>query len=412
MVANQAKNLQPQELEAIFEISKVVSESIDLDHTLDTIIRIARPVFIFDNAALYLMEEGQEDITPTFARAIGRGRTSEDDLVWGDIAAKEAARTGKNYVYQTELEEKSDRMSQRFYLGMPMLVGGDTIGALVFVRFGGPYFEPEQINLAGFVAMLVSQLLNNQRMVERIGHLEAERRLQKLQDDFIATMTHELNTPLGFIKGYTTTLLRKDADWEEETQKEFLTIIDEEADRLSELIDKLLDSSRLQAGTLDFDFKPVHFNALWNGIQQRILTHYPDHEIIVEPGNFELTVKVDLKRFEQVIDNLITNAIKYAPNSEVRLYAKLNGEKIRLAVRDQGPGIKEEHLSRLFKRFYRVPERSAGVRGSGLGLFICDQIIRAHGGKIVIQSEVGQGTTFYIEIPVEPVPIMENPLGG
>ena len=408
MVTNQAKNLRPQELEAIFSISKVVSESVDLDETLDAIIRIIRPVFIFDNAALYLMKEEDEDIAPTFARAIGRGRTSEDDLVWGDIAAREAVHTGTNYVYQTELQSNSDRMSQRFYLGMPMVVGGNIIGALVFVRFGGPYFKEDQINLAGFVAILVSQLLNSQRMIDRIANLEAERRLQKLQEDFIATMTHELNTPLGFIKGYTTTLLREDTDWDTDTQVEFLTIIDEEADRLSQLIDKLLDSSRLQAGTLDFDFKQVHFNAVWNGIQQRILTHYPDQRIIVEPANLDLTVSVDMKRFEQVIDNLITNAIKYAPNSEIRLFAKKNGQTVSIVVKDYGPGIREEHLDQLFKRFYRVPERSAGVRGSGLGLFICDQIIRAHNGNITIQSEVGKGTAFYIQLPIRQTQVPAN----
>ena len=108
--------------------------------------------------------------------------------------------------------------------------------------------------------MHVAQLFEHDQLVQRVVSLEAERRLDRLQEDFIATVSHELLTPLGFIKGYATTLLRADATWDENTRSEFLTIIDEEADRLRELIENLMNSSRLQAGTLRLTYQPVRLD--------------------------------------------------------------------------------------------------------------------------------------------------------
>ena len=125
----------------------------------------------------------------------------------------------------------------------------------------------------------------------------------------------------------------------------------------------------------------------------------------VQETNLEITLKVqpadlkvyaDSRRLAQVINNLINNASKYAPDSNVEIVAKEQGDKILIEVADDGPGIAEEHLDKLFNRFYRVPDRSGGVRGSGLGLFICKQIVEAHRGKIWVESVVDKGTTFYI----------------
>jgi signal transduction histidine kinase len=241
-------------------------------------------------------------------------------------------------------------------------------------------------------------------LVERIASLEAERRLAQLQDDFIAAVSHDLNTPLGFIKGYTTTLLREDTDWDSQTSREFLMIIDDESDRLSELIDNLLDSSRLQTGTLRMDFHSIDMSALIEDILTRVRTRYNNLDILVHVDPVELKIKADPKRIAQVMDNLIGNAAKYAPQSTMIISIGAEGDRVHISVKDNGPGISEEHLEHLFERFYRVPERSAGVRGSGLGLFICDQIVRAHNGEITVDSKVGEGTTFNVYIPTDQVP--------
>src|SRR4030042_227162 len=142
-------------------------------------------------------------------------------------------------------------------------------------RFGGPSFPPEPIRLAEFVAWHVGQLLENRRMARRIATLEAQRELARMQDEFVSTVSHARRTPLGFIHGHTTTLLRNDAEWDSGARLEFLKIIDEEADRLRELIDNLLDSSRLESGTLSMTLEPVRLSTLLRDTGSRAQALYP-----------------------------------------------------------------------------------------------------------------------------------------
>lgn len=209
-------------------------------------------------------------------------------------------------------------------------------------------------------------------------------------------VSHDLKTPLGFIKGYTTTLLRKDTEWDHDTQMEFLSIIDEEADRLSELIENLLDTYKLKSGNVRMQPKQTLVEDFFQSVLDRMNTQESNLDITLEVQPSDLFVYADSKRLAQVINNLINNASKYAPNSTVNITAQEQDDKILIKVADNGPGIAQKHLDKLFNRFYRVPERSGGVRGSGLGLFICKQIVEAHNGKIWVESIVDQGTTFSI----------------
>ncbi|MEX2161218.1 MAG: ATP-binding protein [Anaerolineales bacterium] len=398
-----ASNLQPKELEAVYAISRIVNETLDIEKALGAIVRLARPVFIFDNAVLYLLNEPGQ-LEPAFARAIGRGRSSEADLAWGEVAANEAFTTGRMFVYQPDLIPNTDRLDQRFYLGLPMLLGGKCIGALVFIRFGGPTFTDEQIHLAEFIAAHVTQALEHKRLVERVGNLEAERRLARLQSDFIATVSHELKTPLGFIKGYSTTLLRKDTHWDESTQQEFLGIIEEEADVLAELVENLLDSSRLQSGTLDIDFRSVDLAMLAKEDIERLRVRYPELDIQLKDGGVKSLVKGDPKRLSQVIQNLVGNAAKYAPKGTLQISLRETPDSVQITVKDEGPGIAAEDIEHVFKRFFRSGQVKDKVRGSGLGLFICEQIVKAHRGEIRVHSEKGKGAEFLIDLPKSTVP--------
>lgn len=396
-------SLHPRELEAVYAISRAVAEAENTENALDNIVKLVRPVFIFDNMVLYTCCGPNGALEPVYARAIGRGRTREADLAWGDSIGHRV-HWSQEIVTQVEEPEPSDsdRTNLRYSLGLPLYFKGQTLGALVFIRFGGPVYSPEQINLAEFIAQHVAQLLQHNQLVDRIANLEARRRLDTLQEDFIATISHELLTPLGFIKGYTTTLLREDILWDEVTRREFLGIIDEESDRLRELIDNLMDSSRLQSGTLKMGFQPIRLDTLLKDIAMRTQSRNENFTIELQIETPGLQIHADPARLAQVFDNILINAIKYAPGSTVRMTLNRANDIATVTIRDHGPGIAPQHLDNLFQRFYRVPDSNTSVRGTGLGLYICRKIIQAHNGEITARSVLGQGTTFFIHLPIHP----------
>jgi signal transduction histidine kinase len=394
-------SLQPRELEAVYAISRAVAGAVDTETALNEIIRLARPVFIFDNMVLYVQQEGAAP-EPIFARAIGRGRFLEADLAWGEVIANDAYQSAETITRLEKLPEADeDRTKLRYLLGLPLKIGDKVMGSLVFIRFGSPPYTSEQIHLAEFITVHVAQLLDHRKLVERVANLEAKRRLDNLQDDFIATISHELLTPLGFIKGYATTLLRDDTNWDADTYREFLTIIDEEADRLRELIDNLMDSSRLQSGTLRISFQPVRVEALLRDIALRASSRDDSLKINLKLNAPGLQIQADPTRLAQVFENLLSNARKYAPGSSILISLETVDDMAKISVRDNGPGIPEEHLKNIFQRFYRVPGDSTSIRGTGLGLYIVRQIIHAHHGEINVESKVGEGTTFNIYLPCD-----------
>ncbi len=396
-------SLRPQELEAVYAVSQAVAVAVNTDQALDQIIRVVRPVFIFDNIVLYELND-QQSLEPTYARAIGRGRTREADLAWGEATAQIVYEKGNIIINREELDgARQDRINLRYSLGLPLRLGDELHGALVFIRFGGPEFTSDQIHLSEFIGVHVAQLLDHRSLVARIAKLEARRQLDNLQDEFIAMVSHELLTPLGFIKGYATTLLREDTTWDENVRQEFLSIIDEEADRLRDLIDNLMDSSRLKAGTMTMVFQPVRVDTLLKDISLRSRTFHDKLAIELRINHPGLQIQADPTRLAQVFDNLIGNAVKYARGSPLTIVMEKIDDQAKVSIQDFGPGIHPEHLEKIFNRFYRVNEHET-ERGTGLGLYICRMIVEGHGGKITAESTVGKGTTFHILLPCESKP--------
>jgi signal transduction histidine kinase len=274
-------------------------------------------------------------------------------------------------------------------------------GALVFVRFGGPPYSELHTAIASLQAFWASSLIERRDLQEARAELESVQRQMRLQDDFVSTISHELRTPLGFIKGYSTSLLRQDTNWDQDTQQEFLNIIDEEADRLAHLIENMLESARLQSHTLQFKFSPLRLDALVRDVTTRVRTHHPELEIKLDFRNIP-PIRGDGVRLSQVFENLFNNAIKYAPGTPIIITMRHKDNKLNVVFADHGPGISEEFIPFIFERFYRVPGE-ASITGTGLGLYICKQIILAHHGKIWAESAPDRGTAFFIELPAEPL---------
>jgi signal transduction histidine kinase len=358
-----------------------------------------RKEFVFDNVAVYLQDEEAQNLEIAFARAIGRSRNAEADAAWGEDFAGQVVKKGQLLLRDPSPSISSDdRLHQAYLLGLPLREGDLVRGAVVFVRFGGPVYEDQHITMASFAAGLVSMLFERAAWIKLQEELRDLKRQMQLQEDFVSTISHELRTPLGFIKGYSTSLLRQDTSWDDETQKEFLTIIDEEADRLSLLIENVLESARLQSKTLPLRFQPLRLDAVLRDVIMRIRSRQKELEVSMELETVP-PISGDGVRLAQVFENLFTNAIKYAPGSPLVVLLNQVDDNILISFIDHGPGIPKESLPLIFERFYRVRGEKT-VTGTGLGLYICKQIILAHRGKIWAESTPGQGTTFFIELPI------------
>ncbi len=380
------------------ELVQIVSKAGKLRNALEDFLTTLRREFVFDNVAVYLQDDTSGALDVTYARAIGRAKYAEADAAWGETFASQVVRKGSLLLQDPQPDiPPDDRLHQAYLLGLPLRTDDLTRGALVFVRFGGPPYEDHHIQTALFASELISVFFERMRWRKTNSELRDLQRQMQLQEDFVSTISHELRTPLGFIKGYSTSLLREDTSWDEETQKEFLTIIDEEADRLSLLIENVLESARLQSRTLPLRFQPLRLDAVIRDVIARIRVRQKGLDVNMDLKS-TAPINGDGVRLAQVFDNLFTNAIKYAPGAPIDVLLSQMGDRVLISFIDHGPGIPRESLPLIFERFYRVRTEKS-VTGTGLGLYICKQIIEAHRGKIWAESTPGQGTTFFIELP-------------
>jgi signal transduction histidine kinase len=388
-------------LSSLHDVFKEVQKQQNWKAALDKLFSSLRGDFVFDNVVIYFMEPFLKSMDVMYARAMGRGKGSEADASWGENFAHDVIAKGRMISKEPAKNVRTfDRLTQAHLLGFPISIHAKKKGAIVFVRFGGPSYSETHVHLAALQASWASAIMERKELDEAREELDSVQRQMRLQDDFVSTISHELRTPLGFIKGYSTSLLRQDTSWDIATQQEFLNIIDEEADRLTRLIEDMLESARLQSKTLQFKFTPIRLDALIKDVASRVNTHHPDLKIEFEFGTLP-AVAGDGVRLSQVFENLFSNAIKYAPDSKLIIRTKSLGKKVLISFEDEGEGIPEDYLPFLFERFYRVPgERT--VPGTGLGLYICRQIVMAHHGNIWVESVLDQGTTFFIELPADP----------
>jgi len=225
-----------------------------------------------------------------------------------------------------------------------------------------------------------------------------EKRVETIKKDFVANVSHELRTPLASIKGYSEALLDDDTD--KARQREFLEIIDRHATRMSRIIDDLLILSRLESSAVSLDSAPVDMADLIRSTLKGCLKQASDKSITISSDLPETLPGVmgDRDRLEQVVVNLLDNAIKYTPaGGSVSISAVDLGGEVRVDVSDTGIGIPEDDISRIFERFYRVDKaRSRALGGTGLGLAIVKHIIQGHNGRLEVRSRLGRGSTFSI----------------
>jgi len=277
------------------------------------------------------------------------------------------------------------------YLAVPVLsTSGDVIGGLLFGHPLPGKFKSEHEDLVGSIASQAAVALDNSRLFEELKNLSDKK------DEFIALASHELKTPLTTIKGYLQLLSRKEQD---AVNTLFIDKTLDQVAKLSALIGDLLDVSKIEAGKLQFNLERFDLRQLILDVMETFPYSYKSHKITFNDLNEPCMVFADKLRIEQVIINLLTNAIKYSPNADlVEITILKEVGKVTVKVKDYGIGLKEQHKKQIFTRFYRA-EGIVNVSGLGIGLHLTKEIIDRHTGTIGVESKFGKGSEFYFSLP-------------
>ena len=271
--------------------------------------------------------------------------------------------------------------------------------------------DGELVSLGITYAPLLDQSGRMTDIIANVRDLTRYREEQELQKTFISVVSHELKTPVSIIKGYAGTLRRQqEANWPPEVLDEYYATIEEEADQLTELIDRLLEASRLQAGTFKLELDEVWLPKMAQAVARKLSTQTDEHTFEVDFPDEMPMVRGDERRLIQVFNNLISNAIKYSPEGgKIVITGEVQPEYVLVSVRDEGIGIPEHEEHRIFQKFARLDNAlSRKTEGTGLGLFLTKAIVEAHGGRIWFTSNHATGvapgetgTTFTFCLPRE-----------
>jgi signal transduction histidine kinase len=231
------------------------------------------------------------------------------------------------------------------------------------------------------------------------GALEQLRELDKLKDEFIAVVSHELRTPLASVYGAAMTLQRHHLD---PTMRDaLLEIVYRESARLARLVDQVLWASRLEAGRTDVTVQSFDAVRLAEDVVTAARAHVPASVVLEVQGSPDTAVGADVDKVKQVLVNLVENAVKYSPDGgRILVDVQPAGRMVRFTVSDEGLGIPAGELGRIFEKFHRLdPEMTRGVGGTGLGLYICRELVLRMDGRIWVTSDPGQGSAFSFELP-------------
>jgi len=295
------------------------------------------------------------------------------------------------------------RHSERVH-SVPISLRGGRVGALVLVARGGaPPFGREVDRLLSIVANQLGLALERLRLQREANESEALRRTDELRTALMNAVSHDLRTPLSSIIASAGSLLQDDVSWNDEERRRFLTTIESDAERLNRLVGNLLDLSRIQGGSLRPEKGWYELGSLIREVAGRLAFMASQHSLVLDVPDELPPMLFDYVELDQVVTNLIENAIKHTPpGTRITLSARVLGDQVRVEITDNGPGIPDEALPRLFEAFYRGGNNAVRPRGSGLGLTVSRGLIEAHGGRLWVENVGGGGARFAFEFPVGP----------
>jgi len=291
---------------------------------------------------------------------------------------------------------------------LPLVVNEESIGVLGLAKKRkGATFVRSDVELLSVLASQAATAIQNARLFTdlRVAY-DNLKELDRMKSEFVSNVSHELRAPLHTISGFVQLLLAGKIE-DKAAQQESLKTVFRQTKQLTSLIDDLLDVSRMEAGHLDLHKEPVQMHDVVRDVLKELQPLAVQKQItLTDQTTPDLPVVVaDGKRLGQVVRNLVHNAVKFTPeNGHVAVSGMANPDQLVISVQDDGTGIPTEAMSHLFERFYQVDSSSTRrVGGTGLGLYICRQIVGAHGGTIWVDSEPGRGSTFRLSLPRDAV---------
>ena len=253
------------------------------------------------------------------------------------------------------------------------------------------------------IAGLVALALERARFLKEVSRTEALRQSDELKSALLASVSHDLRTPLTAMRTAVDSLLEESISWDRSALREFHLIISEEVNRLTRLVQNLLEMARIEAGELKLSRRWESLSEIFNNVLLRCHASLRNHRVKVEMEENQPMIRADSRLIAGALVNLIENAAKYSPaDTEIRIGGRVKDGQLIISVNDQGAGITHAEVSRVFDKFYRGQHLTGGQTcGTGMGLAIAKGIVEAHGGRIWVDSQFGRGATFSFAIPVE-----------
>jgi PAS domain S-box-containing protein len=371
-----------------------------------------------NRAAIFLFDQPWLDRVPAASYALASWRGSADMLSiegksfpfdeygFADLFVLDQP----TYVQDIETDPHVNAKARAWYRQLktrsvalfPLVAAGQWYGMLSLHSESPGQLNAEDLRHMRALADQAAVAIYNIRLLEAEAKARHEAEIaNNIKMKFLAMISHELRTPLTSIKGFATTLLASDVTWDEASQREFITTINQEADKLTDMIDQLLDLSRLQAGTLRIKPALVSFADILNTASAQLKIVAQNHPTTFQVPTDLPPLFVDRQRIAQVVANLVGNAAKYSPPSAaITLSAQAEQQFIKISVHDEGPGINPEERESIFEPFQRGENAHRTTKGAGLGLAICKHLVEAHGGTIWIEDHAGTGTTMAFTLPI------------
>lgn len=399
-----------EQMAVLHAIAATISETRDLERMLESILESVIAVTDMNLGWIYLYDgQGQGSLQLVAEHgSMTEGEKGSHTLEAGDNPVNQVARSGEaletiiasDAPWPGRLEFCGDH--DHLFIGVPVLSGEYIQGVLAVL--GCNRLEVQQeVELLTAVARQIGVAVEKTQLAEEASRMKLLQELDRMRSELIANVSHDLRTPLGLIKLSGTSLLATDIDFNEKVRRELLSVILDETDRLEKIVDDLLLLAQVESGRLQLNKRRTPASVLIEQAISGMDAAVKEHLIAYEVDPPSLILNLDPDRMRQVLRNLLGNAIKYSPQGgTISIEAYADGEQAFLTVTDQGIGIPAQELERVFDRFYRLDNPiTRQVRGAGLGLSVCRNMVRAHDGHIWVESTPGQGSTFFISIPLD-----------